>query len=401
MHLPKPRSKIAKALALLRSITVKHGDIASTARAFNIKESTLRSVWSKLRKVLASHSISSNDREVLRALHLSEARGATTHRLLTDEEEAIVIRKLKEQYPRGFNNEIIINICKQSFRTLRSHPRLYSKHFLARFKKRANVRRSKLRVHQRTLADFEATFDDDVEKACLYLDKIQQLASKIPPHLFINIDECPSYVRNLPTHALHFSDSPAPYVWVRAKERDAVTVIGAVIGIGQILNTAVVAKGKTTRCEAKFRAQLPRSFIQHTDSGLTTSKSFVEYLEHVILPYTKDQPSVLIADAYKAHFTKKVKVFCKEHNMRLVIVPDRATSVLQPLDVAVFGMAKLTIYRDVSNMIFEIDRDEETRWEATAECVRALNRVSLAGGLRAWKDTFPFWPEVMEAHNLV
>ena len=123
-------------------------------------------------------------------------------------------------------------------------------------------------------------------------------------------------------------------------------------------------------------------------------------MEHVIVPYTNNQPSMLIADAYKAHFTSQVKVFCKTHNIRLVVVPDRATSVLQPLDVAVFGLAKLNIYRDVSNMTFEIDRDEASRWEATAECVKAINHVSVAGGLRGWKETFPFWPEVMKAHKL-
>lgn len=175
MVLPKPRSKIAKALALLRSITVKRGDIASTARRFGIKDSTLRSAWSKLRQILESHSINPNDRVLLRALHLSEARGATTHRLLTDDEEALVIQTLKEQYPRGFNNEIIKKICMQSFRTLRSHPRLYSKHFLARFKRRAHIRRSRLTIHQRTLADFESTFDHDVEKACRYLEQVEKL----------------------------------------------------------------------------------------------------------------------------------------------------------------------------------------------------------------------------------
>ena len=380
---------------------MRRGDIAAAARLHHIKQSTLRSAWSKARKVLQSHAVDPNNRAILRALHLSEARGATTRRLLTDDEEAIVIKKLREQYPAGFTNDIIVKVCKQSVRASRSHPRLYSKHFIARFKAHAHIRQSKLRVHQRTLADFETTFDDDVEKACRYLEKVQKLASTIPPHLIINVDECPSYVRNLPNHALHFEDSPAPYVWVRAKERDSVTVIGAVNGAGEILSTSIVAKGKTTRCEQKFRAQLPHTFIQHTSSGLTTGKSFIEYLEHIILPYTNDQPSVVITDAYPAHRTKKVKLFCEQHNIRLVIVPDRGTSVLQPLDVAIFGMAKIKIYRDVKNTVFEIDRDEKSRWEATAECVRAINHISVAGGLRAWNDTFPFWPDVLEAHKLV
>lgn len=401
VHHHKPRSNIAKALAHLLTITIKHGDIASTAGDFNIARTTLASAWSKLCKVRETHSLNSNDREVLRALHLIDARGATSRRLLTDEQEEFVIGKLRRDYPQGFNDNIIVNICQQSFYPLRNHPRLYSDRFLTAFKKRSFIRRSKLHAYQRTQADFSATFDEDVEKACLYIDQVERLTKVIPPHLFINVDECPSYVRNLPTHALHFTDSPAPWVWVRAKERDAVSVIGAVTGDGRLLNSAVISKGTTTRCEAKFRAELPHSFIQHTESGLTTSKSFVQYLENVILPYTNDQPSVLIADAYKAHFTSEVKLFCKNHHISLVLVPDRATSVLQPLDVTVFGLAKLNIYRDVARTLFEVDRDEHSRWQATAECVRALDRVSVAGGQRGWKETFPLWPEFLQRHYLV
>lgn len=391
----KPRAKIAKALAFLLTITIKHGDIAKAATRFKIKRTTLSSAWIKLRKVRETHSLSSNDREVIRALHLTEPRGATSHRLLSDQQEETVIAKLRHDFKQGFNDSIIINVCRQSFYPLRNHPRLYSIHFLTSFKRRAGIRRSKLRVRQRTQADLAATFDDDVQQACLYMERVENLTKAIPPHLFINVDECPSYVRNLPTHALHFTDSPVPWIWVRAKERDAVSVIGAVTGDGRVLNTAVISKGTTTRCEDKFRAELPHSFIQHTESGLTTSKSFVEYLEHVIVPYTNDQPSVLMVDAYKAHLTSEVKHFCKTHHLSLVVVPDRATAVLQPLDVAVFGLAKLKIYRDVDRTLFEIDRDEHSRWDATAQCVRALNRVSIAAGQRGWKETFPFWSEFL------
>jgi len=401
MHHHKPRSKIAKALAFLLTIDVKRGHITSTARKFKISRRTLSNAWHKVQEVRQSHSLDSNDREVIRALHLTEPRGATSHRLLSDDQEALVVNKLRQDYPRGFNNAIIVNVCRNLFHDLRNHPRQYSKTFIKSFKKRSYITRSKIRIHQRTQADLATTFDADVEQACLYLEKVENLTSTIPPHLFINVDECPSYVRNLPTHGLHFVDSPPPWLFVRAKERDSVSTIGAVAGDGHVLNTAVIAKGTTTRCERKFHSQLPHSFIQHTSSGLTTSKSFVQYLEHVIAPYTRKQPAVLIVDAYKAHLTSKVRSWCDSHNIKLVVVPDRGTSTLQPLDVAVFGMAKLDIYHDVSNKVFSIDRDEADRWEATAECVKAIDRVRLAGGLRSWTDVFACWPEFLKKHKLV
>lgn len=399
-RLPKPRSKIAKALAFLLTTNIEHGVISSVAERFQANRRTLSTAWSKLCRYRESHSITTNNRDVLRVLKLTDARGATSHRLLTDDEEAIVVNKLRLDYPQGFTDANIVEICHNSFHDLRDHPRMYSDHFLASFKRRSGIRRSKIRIHQRTQADFNATFDEDVEKACWFIDDVWELIQTVPPQLFINVDETPSYVRNLPTHALHFVDQPRPWFWVRAKERDAVSVIGAVTGDGRVLNPTVIAKGTTTRCETKFRSQLPNSFIQHTASGLTTGESFIEYLQHVILPYTDNQPSVLIVDAYKVHFTKGVKLWCESHHVMLLVVPDRSTSVLQPLDVTVFGLAKLKIYQDVAKYMFSVDRSEKSRWEATAACVNALNDVTVAAVRHGWKETFPFWADFLKTHNL-
>lgn len=397
----KPRSKIAKALAFLRTTTPKRGNIVSTADHFHIKRSTLSKAWRKVIEVSQSHSLDSNDREVLRALHLTEPRGASSHRLLSDEQELLVVNKLRSDFPQGFNNRIIKKICLDLFRESRNHPRLFSKHYLKAFRKRAGIFKSKLRIHACTSADQSKTFDNDVEQACIYLETVENLTQSFPPNMFINVDECPSYVRNLPQFGLHFADQPPPWKFVRAKERDTVSVIGAVTGDGHVLHTAVIAKGKTTRCEKQFHSQLPHSFIQHTESGVTTATSFIEYLHHVVLSYSKERPAVLIVDGYKAHLTSKVKRWCAEHHLTLVKVPDRGTSSLQPLDVAVFGAAKTDLYLDCADKVFYIDREEAERWEATAACVEAIDRVNVAVGQRGWKATFPFWNEFLQSYNLV
>jgi DDE superfamily endonuclease len=396
----KPRSNIAKALAFILTIRIEYGVIASAARTYNVRPRALGMAWSTLCKVLDTHSLRSNDREVIRALHLTEPRGASSHRLLTDEQEELVVHQLRTKYLSGFNDDIIVQICRDIVHDLRDHPRLYSTRFLTAFKKRSGIRLSKLHIHQVTAGYSEQQFKADMKQRETYIAKVHELSNSIPPHLIINVDECPSYVRNLPTRALHFTDSPPPWFFVRAKERDCVTTIGAVVGNGRVLKTSVISKGMTSRCEDQFRRELPHSFIQHTPSCLTNSESFIEYLEHVILPYTNSQRAVLIADAYKAHKTDEVKTWCANHSISLVIVPDRATAVMQPLDVSVFGMAKLGMYRDIARKLFLVERDEKSRWEATAECVRAINRVSVAGGLRGWKDVFPFWSDYLKRHKL-
>ena len=392
----KPRTKIGKALAFLLSINVKRGDIAKAARSFNVNRKTLTDAWSKLLRIKEVYPLESNDRAILRALHIKEARGASSNRLLTDQQEELVVHKLRTEYPQGFTDHDIVQVCRSLFRESRSHPREYSYHFVQRFKVRCNIRSAKIRVYQRVKDQSPGDFDRDLNRALRYIDKVEQLSKLYPASRFINVDESPSYVRNLPKKALHFTDRPTPWIVVNAKARDTVTVLGAVVGTGQVLRTAVVAKGTTQRCEQKFRAKLPSAFVQHTESGLTTSESFIEYLEHVVLSYTKDQPAVLIADAYSAHVTKEVKNFCKAHQLEYVIVPDRATAILQPLDVAVFGSAKFKIHQDVKHSMFQSDHHEADRWQATANCVKAINGISRANGKRAWKETFPFWPDVLK-----
>jgi hypothetical protein len=395
----KPRSKIGKVLAFLLSLNVQRGDVAKAARSFAVNYNTLKSAWLKLTKFKQDHPLDTNDRAILYVLHIREARGAHSNRLFTDEQEQAIVNKLRSDFKRGFTNHNIVETCRSLFRDTRNQPRKYSKVFIKRFKSRWNIRSSNVRVYQQTKEVNPSKEENDIESAIRFMDTIDRLRNRYSADRFINVDECPSYVRNLPTKALHFTDQPPPYVVAHAKPRDCVTVIGAVIGNGRVLGTTVVAKGTTSRCEQQFRSKLPNTFVQHTESGLTTSESFIQYLQHVILPYTKDEPAVLIVDAYPAHITNEVKQFCKSHHLKQVVVPDRATAYLQPLDVAVFGSAKWKIHTDVKNTMFQSDFHEADRWQATAECVKAINSISRANGKRAWIDTFPFWSEVLEGHK--
>jgi DDE superfamily endonuclease len=293
-----------------------------------------------------------------------------------------------------------VRICCYIVHDLRDHPSLYSTHFLTAFEKCSDIRRSILHIHQITKVNSNEEIAQHIKAKLAHIARAHELSDFIPPHLIINVDECPAYVWNLPIHALHFADSPPPWFFVHAKERDCLTTIGAFAGGGHVLGSYVISKITASRCEDQFRRELPHSFIQHTPSNLTNSESFIEYLEHIILPYTKGQHAVRIADAYKAHKTTKVKVWCGNHAIESIIVLDRATVTVQPLDVSVFGMEKLGMYHDIARKLFRIERDEKSRWKATAECVRAIDRVSVADGVHGWKDVFSFWSDYLKRHKL-
>jgi DDE superfamily endonuclease len=398
----KPRSKIAKALADLSAIQNEKPNVSAVARSRGVKPRTLHSAWKKVLSLRGSSSDENNQLAMNRAMHLVEARGASSNRLLTDKQEAAVVAALRKRFPNGFSDQTIVRLCVELFTQLRNHPRSWSRRFIHAFKHRHGIRSARFVTHPRKLEDPKVTFDQDVLDACFFLEDTERLAATIPPHMFINVDETPAYVRNLPSHALHFIDSPYPWAWVRAKERDKVTVIGACTGDGMMLQSGIIAKGTTTRCEARYRSQIGNlAFMQHTESGVTNTSSFIAFIEAVIVPYIKDQHAALIVDAYKAHLTPKVRKYCCEKHIHLLVVPDRGTDELQPLDVAIFGLAKLDIYRAARKRVLELICDEEDRWQSTAECVKALSLVSDRAVQHGWKQVFPFWEDFLRLNNML
>ena len=261
------------------------------------------------------------------------------------------------------------------------------------FKHRAGISRAKFIPRKRNIDEPAETFEPDLSAAVRYIDKVEQAVQSIPIERIINVDETPSYVRNAPSHALHFIDSPLPWAWTRTQERDKVTVIAACTGDGSMLKAAIVAKGSTSRCEAAYLREIgDLAYVQHTPS-LTNTYSFIDNIDSVILRYTNGRPSALIVDSWGAHLTQPVRDFCASRNIKLIRVPSRATSILQPLDVGVFGVAKCVIYADAKESFFELIRPEEDRWHATAACVEALRNVSC----RAVQP----WTKVVVAPHLI
>jgi hypothetical protein len=141
------------------------------------------------------------------------------------------------------------------------------------------------------------------------------------------------------------------------------------------------------------------AYVQHTESGITNSDSFINYINAIIVPYVNGMHSALIVDSWGAHLTPKVREFCRSLNIRLVQVPKRGTDTLQPLDVGIFGLAKRTVYAEAKEELFELVRAEEDRWHATSRCVEALSVVSCRAVQRGWKLVFPFWEDELRKAN--
>ena len=77
-----------------------------------------------------------------------------------------------------------------------------------------------------------------------------------------------------------------------------------------------------------------------SSSGWTTGQLMIQYINHIIVPYTRDEPTLLIIDCYESHLTSTFLQHAHAHNIRVATVPSSTTFLRQPLDVGVFNTIK-------------------------------------------------------------
>jgi hypothetical protein len=66
----------------------------------------------------------------------------------------------------------------------------------------------------------------------------------------------------------------------------------------------------------------------------------IQYINHIIVPYTRDEPTLLVIDCYESHLTSSFLQHAHAHNIRVATVPSSTTFLHQPLDVGVFNTIK-------------------------------------------------------------
>lgn len=103
---------------------------------------------------------------------------------------------------------------------------------------------------------------------------------------------------------------------------------------------AIVAKGKSKRCEKKFGVQKnDDEIIFHSPNGWTNSQVMIKYLEW-LSGKMDHQKFVLVLDVYKSHLKDEVLEKADELGIHLIFVPACGTGMYQPLDISVFGIFK-------------------------------------------------------------
>jgi hypothetical protein len=115
---------------------------------------------------------------------------------------------------------------------------------------------------------------------------------------------------------------------------------------GQKLDPFINVKGKTKLSLRKYGDYKDNNqcTMTYTDSRWYTSKTLITVLEK-ISEHSKEEPSLLILDSYKAHMTSEVRSIANALNIELLFVPKGMTADLQPLDYKVNGLFKSKMKR--------------------------------------------------------
>jgi hypothetical protein len=110
---------------------------------------------------------------------------------------------------------------------------------------------------------------------------------------------------------------------------------------GKKLKPILVTVGKTDRCLEKYKDYQndKRCILTNSDSGWFKEKQAIMMLD-IIYEYTKGVKSLCILDVHSAHQTELFLSTAKSYNIQLLMVPEKLTWSLQPLDVKVNGPYK-------------------------------------------------------------
>ena len=91
----------------------------------------------------------------------------------------------------------------------------------------------------------------------------------------------------------------------------------------------MIAKGTTRRCVDN--RHLPPDMAGR--EVWQTEATFIQYIEHYLVPYFGPEGGTLVVDEYSAHKTDAVRMCCNQNNIDLIVVPPGLTHALQPLDI--------------------------------------------------------------------
>ena len=275
----------------------------------------------------------------------------------------------------------------------RSLPRLHASYSASpstvkRVLRQQNVTDKKIKlVRTRVRPVTEEEKEDKLDDCLRYLENVEQACLAHGRHMVINVDETGVRTIRPPSHALARKGDwkvRRPVMKVTRSDRESTSLVCAVAADGTTLRPCVLSSRRT---EAALRRDTRWDSI--TCGGWTTAAVYLDYLQRVILPYTRGQPATIVHDSLTSHNTRAVLSFLRKHKLSVINIPAGQTPTLQPLDVGIFGPLKATARRRWKE---EKQRNREcpdTQLLSMSLHVEALTQITPDTVRRAWEEAIP------------
>ena len=117
------------------------------------------------------------------------------------------------------------------------------------------------------------------------------------------------------------------------------TTLAVCNAAGETLDPMIVFPGKNMQSTWRGEKALPKTWYGISETGSMTSEVFGSWFE-MFSATVKTRPLLLIYDGHLTHVTVDIILRAREENITIMKLPPHTTDLLQPLDVACFGLLK-------------------------------------------------------------
>jgi hypothetical protein len=187
----------------------------------------------------------------------------------------------------------------------------------------------------------------DQEVVTAHEGRLRFILDHYPRDRIINMDEATWKLLNHGFLTVAIRGSETANCYFEGEPKTCLTPIAAVDAAGGKLPLWILCKGRTTRCERRFRLdrRLARPerkgelAISHAPSGWTTehvARNYLIWLREFMGP----GPIALVWDVFAAHRCEAARAQAQSMGILLKLIPAGTTGERQPLDQRICGNLK-------------------------------------------------------------
>ena len=288
--------------------------------------------------------------------------------------EARIPEETPEQVRHDSDGEDAVSVKKPAF----------SRHWCVRFEERAGLSYRIPHMKRRT--------DPNDEYVAHFIQEIELAKEQFALDEIWNVDETCWRVINGQIRTIALRGSEEVRVDCSFDVKQSITVVAACSASGKKLPLMLIVKGKTNKCEKRYREDKrlrhhmnKKLLVDHTKNGWSTHDFVVRYLD-VFTSYVKREKSFLVWDMHSSHRRDEVKEAAREKGVHLSYIPAGQTGYWQPLDRSIFGALKKTAQSEFERLAVVKGLTNVDLIDALCTLVNAWDQLDPDVISRAWKQ---------------